>query len=285
MKIITYFGGIIISLIYLGIQAVYGHLPIQFDLVFSGLLLFTFGLPHGAGDHLIAAKLKKTDTGKFQLFEFMTKYLLVMAFYGICWYFLPTFSLLVFLAISVFHFGDLENEVNDSKKGSMIGYGIQIVRSIVLGSGILGWILATHWTETRDILTDMSVNPFFQLPPYSKEISLVFIMICFQTKNKLYFIHTLVTLLLGSFLPLYPAFMCYFGACHASYSLKAMSRFLEIPISTLLFKLLPFSLLATFIGVVYVVTFRNQIIGTQLFIFLSLLTLPHFFLMHKMALK
>ena len=284
MKFVTYFSGILISLIYLAIQSIFGPLSMNFDLAFSGILLFTLGLPHGAGDHLIAARLNKSENGNFQLSKFIISYIGVMALYGISWYYLPTISLLVFIGISVFHFGDIEQENTGEQNEHKFTYGIQILRSMVLGSGILGWILATHWTETKAILEDMHLVINIQLPPYAAEISLVFIIVCYQTKNSAYFIHTLITLLIGKYLPLYPAFMCYFGACHAVYSLKLMSKHLEIPIISLLYRLLPFSLLATMFGIGYVIIFQNQIIVTQLFIFLSLLTLPHFFLMHKMAL-
>lgn len=284
MKFVTYFSGILISLIYLATQSILGPLSMNFDLAFSGILLLTLGLPHGAGDHLIAAQLNKSNAVKFQLSKFMVYYVGVMALYAISWYFLPSISLLIFIGISVFHFGDIEQEHTGEQKKNTSSYGIQILRSMFLGTGILGWILATHWTETKAILQDMDLSIMIELPPFAAEISFFLIIVCFQVKNSAYFIHTLLTLLIGKYLPLYPAFMCYFGACHAVYSLKLMSKHLAISINSLLYRLLPFSLLATLFGIGYVIIFQNQIIVTQLFIFLSLLTLPHFFLMHKMAL-
>jgi hypothetical protein len=157
-----------------------------------------------------------------------------------------------------------------------------LIKTICLGSGILSFILVSHWSEVLEITTAMQVNLPKDLPPFSLLISLLLLSFGFQKKNFHPFLNTFFALIIGFFLPLIPAFICYFSCCHAITSFEGMRKHLEIEIVELYKKLAPFSVGAFLLGIVYIKLVSNNLQVYPIFIFLSLLTFPHFILMHKL---
>jgi len=77
-----------------------------------GIVVVVFGLPHGALDPWIAEKIGLGRTPG-QAITFNLAYLAVAAAVVLVWLWVPTLSLLVFLAISAWHFsGDWEGSLN-----------------------------------------------------------------------------------------------------------------------------------------------------------------------------
>jgi Brp/Blh family beta-carotene 15,15'-monooxygenase len=75
--------------------------------VFITLIALT-GLPHGATDHYLAWAQKRQRGQAFAEGRFVLQYLLQVLLYGLAWYFLPLFSLVLFLGISAYHFGQAQ---------------------------------------------------------------------------------------------------------------------------------------------------------------------------------
>jgi len=271
--------GLIISCLYGGIYYFVGPFPEMVDLCFFGIGMVLFGIPHGAGDHLIVRKRSITRGKQFNLIRFVALYLLVMALYAGLWTVYPSLSFGLFILISVFHFGDMEHlhpEINQAP----LKYVFDLLTKICLGTGILGWILSTHLPEVRQILSDFAWSKNLVSDPYTPYICFGLILVGYQKSNLALIMNTTLTLVIGSYLPLLPAFICYFAFCHAIYSLLAMSTYLRISFNQLLQKLIPFSLLALALGAAYLQLPVNQNTIFYVFVFLSILTLPHFFLMH-----
>jgi hypothetical protein len=128
----------------------------------------------------------------------------------------------------------------------------------------------------------MGVSIPRSIPSYFIFISLLFLLLGFQKKNLPPFLTTFLTLVIGYLLPLIPAFICYFSCCHAITSFEGMRKHLEMGIMELYKKLAPFSLGAIFLGICYMSMVSSDLQIYPIFIFLSLLTLPHFVLMHKL---
>jgi Brp/Blh family beta-carotene 15,15'-monooxygenase len=270
--------GAFITLIYLGAYLLLGPWSSSIDLIICGSLLLLIGIPHGAGDHLIAAKIASRENLTFHLKPFIMYYLGIMMAYAALWYLSPLVSFIIFISISIFHFGDMEDvhPVESSTTWS------NLIKTICLGSGILSFILVSHWSEVLEITTAMQVNLPKDLPPFSLLISLLLLSLGFQKKNFHPFLNTFFALIIGFFLPLIPAFICYFSCCHAITSFEGMRKHLEIEIVELYKKLAPFSVGAFLLGIVYIKLVSNNLQVYPIFIFLSLLTLPHFILMHKL---
>jgi Brp/Blh family beta-carotene 15,15'-monooxygenase len=270
--------GAFLTLLYLGAYLLLGTWSSSIDLYICGFLLFAIGIPHGAGDHLVAAKIARRENLTFHLKPFVVYYLGIMLVYAALWFASPLISFIIFIAISVFHFGDMEDvhPVEPTKTW------VNFAKTVCLGSGILSFILLSHWPEAYRIITDMQVKLPAKLPSFSIFISLLFLLLGFQKKNLKPFLNTFFCLVIGYFLPLIPAFICYFSCCHAITSFEGMRKHLEMKILELYKKLIPFSLGALLLGVIYMKLAANDLQVYPIFIFLSLLTLPHFLLMHKL---
>lgn len=273
----NYFGAIITLLYAVGYQFI-GPWDNKIDFVFAGILLLLTGIPHGAGDHLIAKKIADRLQLSFHLKPFIFYYLGIMAVYAVLWIIFPTSAFIIFIGISVFHFGDMEDLSAVQPKQTWLN----LARTIFLGSGILSFILFSHWSDVVEIVTQMKVPIPQNIPSYLIYLSVISLILGFQKKNSVHFFNTFFTLLAGYFLPLIPAFICYFSCCHAIYSFNGLKKHLEVSFLELFKKLLPFSLGAVLMGIAYMLFIINSVQLYPIFIFLSLLTLPHFVLMHKL---
>lgn len=270
--------GAFVTFLYAAAYFVLGPWSNAIDLYISGFLLLVIGIPHGAGDHLIAAKIAQRENLTFHLKPFIVYYLGIMLAYAALWYLSPLLSFVIFIGISIFHFGDMEDihPVESTKTW------INLVQTVCLGSGILSFILVSHWTESFEIISSMQVKVPANLPTFSVLISLLFLIVGFQKKNVQPFFNTFFALAIGYFLPLIPAFICYFSCCHAITSFEGMRKHLDLKIVDLYKKLIPFSAGALLLGIIYIKLISKDLEIYPLFIFLSLLTLPHFLLMHKL---
>ena len=270
--------GAIVALLYLVSYLLLGPWSSSIDLYICGFLLLAIGIPHGAGDHIIAAKIAQRENLTFHLRPFIVYYLGIMLVYAALWFVSPLISFIIFIAISVFHFGDME----DVHRVESTKTWVNLAKTICLGTGILSFILLSHWPEAYRIITDMQVKLPAKLPAFSIFSSLLFLLLGFQKKNFHPFFNTFFALVIGYFLPLIPAFICYFSCCHAITSFEGMRKHLEMKIEELYKKLIPFSLGAFLLGILYIKLVSNDLQLYPIFIFLSLLTLPHFLLMHKL---
>lgn len=270
--------GAFVTFLYAAAYFVLGPWSNAIDLYISGFLLLAIGIPHGAGDHLIAAKIAQRENLTFHLRPFIVYYLGIMLAYAALWFVSPLLSFIIFIAISVFHFGDME----DTQPVESNKTWINLAKTVCLGSGILSFILISHWSEAFEIISSMQVKVPQRLPEFSLLASFLLLSLGFQQKNIHPFFNTLFALVIGYFLPLIPAFICYFSCCHAITSFEGMRKHLEMGILELYKKLIPFSAGALFLGIAYTKLISKDLETYPVFIFLSLLTLPHFLLMHKL---
>ncbi len=278
IKFISLFLGAFSSLLYVLLNVLIGPWDPTIDLIGSGILMFFLGIPHGAGDHLISEKLASQRGEKFHSVKFVILYLGIMAIYAVLWLLFPLFSFIVFIGISIFHFGDLEDITKSEDSSSLKRY----VQLVLLGVGILGIILSSHWPEVVQIVENMGVPILNQIPKEILPISFLCFILGFNRANYASFLNTFLTLYLGTLLPLIPSFILFFTLCHSINSLFLMKNRLGITLLELYKKLLPFSLGAFFLGVIYIFLIYKDLHLYPLFIFLSLLTLPHFAIMHKL---
>ncbi len=272
------FFGSIVTIGYCGFRYLVEPSNPYFDYAFTFIFMFLLGIPHGAGDHLLIQKQKKDQGLSFSLLRFVGSYLGVMLLYALVWYYFPKISFVIFILISIFHFGDFEND--EIEKGIYAYF-----QKMSLGLGILGWIIYFHYDEVKVVLGDWVWALPAALPEYYPYLFLFGILLGFRRQSIYRYFNTLLTLLLSCFLPLLPAFVCYFACCHAVYSLSDMSEHLQLNIKSLLAKLLPFSFLAFLMGFFFPRWNSNSGVIYYFFIFLSLLTMPHFWLMHQFVKK
>lgn len=80
--------------------------PWAFAVLFVAVALT--GIPHGAIDHLVAARLYDLDATWADQAKFYGGYLALMALYGVLWLVAPGWGLALFLGMTMYHFGQAD---------------------------------------------------------------------------------------------------------------------------------------------------------------------------------
>ena len=282
-------------------QAVSGSLPPSVQIAFFLFFLFVTGIPHGALDHLIEQKTAEKRQNPFVLSLFLAKYLFTMVVYGFLWYIAPTFSLLFFLIISAWHFGETDLE----KVPLTLPW---YVARFLFGGLVLSTLLLSHAEEVTPIWSRVVQNEPFAVAfwhfasEHSKTIiicwSLILVVVLALAQQKAAarfdigrLIRLAIVLILTYLLPLLPAFGLYFGGWHALCSFKSIQEYLiqnnrsSFKTSILIWsKALPFTA-GAFLFLGFAVWYWQHYLQAWdsiplLFVFLSLITLPHLNVMH-----
>jgi beta-carotene 15,15'-dioxygenase len=279
---------VFIGLILLCWQYFQGVLPQNIQIIFFVSLILLTGIPHGALDHLIQEATDKKLNRVYNSKMFSVKYLSIMFVYALTWYFFSGLSLLIFLIISAWHFGetDLEKVPKDALIWSFT--------RLIYGFYILAFILLTHIHEVRLIVDKMLNNQQNVLSIWQFIVSnvhqimyllgflLITIFIVAQSKyyikfDKIRVLRLILILLLTAYLAL-----CAFDNIHG-YLRKDHP---DLTFKLVYLKALPF----TFVSIIFLFGFLVFInVYTQhfdpfpiLFIFISLITLPHLIIAHQM---
>jgi len=281
-------------------------LPISFQLFYFIFMTAATGIPHGALDHIIAKTNTEKQKEAFSIQRFLGKYVLVILFYTACWIIFPSISLLIFLIISAWHFG----EIDLSEAGNHMAWNIS---RLLWGSLVLLIILLTHQQDTEMVIMRITKSSVLVTTIWNavKEYSILITIIAglltltailfANNKNKLsvspsVVINLILILSICALLPLLPAFALYFGGWHAIRSFELIFRFLSKekqteakgPI-TMWKHSLPMTFLAA-IGFVFLAYIWNAAgLKTDplpaMFIFLSIITLPHLDVMDQLIKK
>ena len=77
------------------------NISLENQLIYSSILILLLGIPHGAIDHVLFFKKRKMSQLKFY-----SLYLGLSFLFVILWHIFPVTSLILFLLISAFHFGE-----------------------------------------------------------------------------------------------------------------------------------------------------------------------------------
>jgi Brp/Blh family beta-carotene 15,15'-monooxygenase len=105
--------------------------------LFAGMILL-LGIPHGAVDHLLAARAFRLAGTSGDLVRIYGAYLGVIALYAGLWLIAPLPALLVFLALSIYHFGQSDT--------AAAGGSAAVRRGLALSRGalLIGVPIAAH---------------------------------------------------------------------------------------------------------------------------------------------
>ena len=266
------------------------------------IILILFGVPHGALDLYIDQHLHKTDTKQN---IFLLKYLANIILYASIWYFFPVLALIIFIAITAFHFGEIDWM---GKTSTLLHKSVYTL----LGFAWILFLLTKNVNFALDIFLTMGrsaikkdflVELANRIYPYTLlTIGVLHLMLFifkkyfFQKEANFYYslLKTILLICFVLFMPLWISFTFYFGFWHSLLSFDKIRISFNIPNSFngwkgLLFKAAPFSIMAWF-GFAYItfLTLNSKDssgIFTLLFISLSVLALPHLQVFTKLKLK
>ena len=262
-------------------------LAISFDLVsFIALVAIVLvGLPHGAFDGAVALALGYGKTLQ-SMFGFIVVYILIAALVVVFWVNFSDIALLLFLAISIWHFG-----IGDSLPGDLFQRAIQ-----ALGHGglVVVGISVFHTTEVDLIFAHLvsSETEWLWQFIYAGAFILVIVLVAYlvlawrKPELRVRFFELLGLGIVYYILPPLAAFALYFCVIHSARHLGytwGRLRALSYPPSILILLAVSFTLVTWGVGIVifWLMPTTEIIDGAILqiiFIGLAALTVPHMLL-------
>ena len=278
-------------------------IPVWLVLSIFAFFIVVTGIPHGAVDHIVASSVYRLQNNFYDKFKFYSTYLFIMMLLGVVWIFSPIAGFFIFIAISVYHFGqgDLSYLISEMHP---------IYRSLIYtsrGLFLVGLPILLHHEITIPIIEaaiqkELSRSLFLleSATLISKALLaqhfLVLIFIAVHKRMTLYKEFLLTGLLALLFWTAHPllSFGLYFGIWHSLnhfFELRDHLQMYDQNHSTfsLYLKTIPFTLIS-FIGLGFLwfiqgaFGLENQMISL-LFILISVLTLPHMLLIDRMYQK
>ena len=291
-----------LTLVTIGI-GVWGGLslgPAAVAILFVAVVLT--GMPHGAVDHLVAARLYDLDFTWADQAKFYGGYLALMAIYGAFWVVAPVWSLGVFLVMTMYHFGQADlaywtlsplpaRLVYLSRGLFLIGLPIAAFPGVVdpIFDAIAG-VLVTEWPLLSPHPTAVFSGLVGQHVVVLGAAALTADVDGQKGGREAINVAVLATLF-GTVHPLV-AFAVYFGLWHSLGHILELLRFFrreEVPPETLsafyrkaaLFTILPFVGLAGLYWATQAFGSTDQMIAL-LFIIIAVMTLPHMVIVERM---
>jgi Brp/Blh family beta-carotene 15,15'-monooxygenase len=260
-------------------------------------MMLLLGLPHGATDHGLFLALQDGQL-RGKKISFYLSYLAIIAIYGLIWWFSPVVAFLIFMLLSVYHFGQ-SNWVN-------LNYGNAILERahyILWGTGILLTPILLHAEEAITIVKAMTGTVVITAPSTTDLYLfvgvtgllnvLMIVVLWWQQRISFRRLATevlayalLITMFFTNSLLL--GFSVYFVFWHSLASAKDQLQFFKLRLSPTLRRQLLSEVTMTVLGALsfcLIIWFgpgpetalQPAVIG-GVFIFISLLTLPHMLL-------
>ncbi|SMO85861.1 beta-carotene 15,15'-monooxygenase, Brp/Blh family [Gracilimonas mengyeensis] len=268
------------------------------------IVILVIGMPHGALDHIITYQSFPNQSKRTKRLGFYGYYFLMMTAYGLLWLWFPLGGFLLFLLITIYHFGRADAERFDFDESSKLlltfTRGITIVGLIVYGSE------PAYISRIVEVLTGYNsmalvayIKPYFWIPlilaaVYPLAYAAVLLFTPNKTPSTLYHIDAIIVPVLFALGDPIFAFSIYFGVWHSYNHAQTMLRYLqkkqhEVSMKWFYQKTMLLSLISyAGLAVLYVITeaFGDMyLLLALLFVLISVLTLPHIFVVEMMYRK
>jgi Brp/Blh family beta-carotene 15,15'-monooxygenase len=252
-------------------------------------LIAGFGIPHGAIDHLIYLEERESPAKLFYLW-----YIGAIVLYVAAWIIWPFWSLIFFLILSAYHFG--QSQLSDSGIGKI---SFRAILYLCWGAAVIAALVLFNFHEVETLIA--SSETFLFAPIFKINIFLLIWICCLSIvlSALIYLglfkkidleragIELLLLLLIHLCFYLFPliiAFTFFFVILHSFKVLNQEYAYLRQlrpqlnPVSFLL-ELLPFTILSIFgMAIIYMLLVSGWIPVSELllsFILISVITLPH----------
>lgn len=273
------------------------ELSLQEQLGFSLILVVLLGIPHGAIDNVIFLRQHEVSAKYFYIF-----YLIAIGLNALLWLYAPLLSIVAFLMISAYHFGQSQFSHYKLIKQT------NAILSFAWGASILSAMLWFNIIELQELTTTVggfesfaiSLNEKLFISLFVAFTSLTLLMLTINIWKKRFTLEqcglelVVFGLILFSFyvFPLIIGFTLYFSTLHSLKVLQEEYKFVEKlydrSLSFLAFgKLLfPYTTISVFgMGIIYLLSKFNFLpelsFGYLLLILISSITLPHAFVMDR----
>ena len=197
--------------------------------IISFILIFTFGLIHGANDIQLIQKKTLNFSVNFFINSILL-YVFIVILGILIFFFVPDFGLIFFILFSSFHFGEqhLGSYQIDSKN-----IFVKIILYTSYGSIILGLLFSLQWLDTHVIIYEISElfisKKATELYFYVAFTTFFVISLYYKNLRKLLWIETILIIFLGFFFSrasLLLSFSVYFVFWHSIPSILDQLNFL-----------------------------------------------------------
>ena len=270
------------------------NISLENQLIYSSILILLLGIPHGAIDHVLFFKKRKMSQLKFY-----SLYLGLSFLFVILWHIFPVTSLILFLLISAFHFGESQfADIFFKKSLRFIFYffwGLCLLSTLMYYNVNELYDITSYFDDTiilDKIYNKDKIGVFFYITNVVTIISIIALTYYKKINNDRLFSELFLLFLIHATFYLFPfiiGFTLYFVALH---SIKVMNDefiFLKkedksFSIISFLKLLAPYSILSI-IGTSFllILSYYNLIpysIPFLAIIIISVITLPHAIVMN-----
>lgn len=258
------------------------------------VLITLCGVPHGATDHLLFRHVHR-DASAGWLYRFVARYFLLMGLLLVTWMILPSLAFMIFLAVSVYHFGQAQWHY------IRMSSALRIVLYSLWGAFVLFSPLLWNYTETQPIIASLTGLDIYLSADFQFIIPILLAFLVVISTILLFILDkitiadliwenfvVLVLTFLFSATPLLVGFATYFVCWHSFDSMQQQVQAFQVyrrdyTASTYFKEVIPFFLLAllSLLGFAYWTTaplLSDAWVG-QFFMLISVVTLPHSILM------
>lgn len=269
----------------------------RFFHIFSLFLVLFIGVPHGAADHLIFERSGGSFFGAKKIWSFILIYLLLGLAFLVIWVLSPFKAMILFILISIFHFGQEHFEALNMEK-SLTKWSY-----FIWGSFVLLIPLAWHAETTAMYFFEISG---VLLEPISMSTRIVIISTIFSlnvltalvlwrrkmidlSRLKSEVLQGALLLALFLFTPLILGFAVYFVFWHSLHAMQDQYEFLyaksrRYSILQYLKDIAPLSFIAISFVLIcgyLLMQYSQQSLFSYVFILIALITLPHILLFDR----
>jgi Brp/Blh family beta-carotene 15,15'-monooxygenase len=265
----------------------------EFQIFVGFVLIFSFGILHGANDLLLIEhiNLKK----KLPFFKILSYYLFIIAIGAILFFMIPWIAMLLFIIVSGYHFGEQHWEDLKINKRKLV----LVLFQFSYGSLILVLLFNFHIEEVKTIIYQITRISFSELHIplilVCLGISLLFLGSYLYHKialfKRLVFInifYLLVFTILFKTASLIWGFAIYFILWHSIPSILGQLKFLYgesnfTNFKTYFLKAFVYWIVSLIgIGILYILLKDKQVFDALFFSFLAAITFPHTLVIMKM---
>lgn len=276
------------------------------SLMIALVLIVFIGIPHGANDHLLFFNLinKRIDEKSHKSTLFFASYIGLILLYVGCWYLFPTFSLGLFILISIYHFGQSNLFISPIESKF-----VKLISIFLSGSFVLLTPIFAHIETALPVIQTLAKNPDLltiteasgnKLAISAGILMIIHWVILMLTKNINFknglqeIINTFLLFGLFYYSPLWIGFAIYFTLWHAIPSIEDQINFFKTSranynLGKYVREIFPFSVIALF-GLFLAYKFSGDYISVNqglslLFTFIAIITLPHMIMMDLLYLR
>jgi Brp/Blh family beta-carotene 15,15'-monooxygenase len=146
----------------------------KIQIILGFLLIFSFGILHGANDLLLIEK-NNSNKKTYNFIKSLTNYVLVIILCALLFYLIPWFTLILFILVSAFHFGEQQWKELINNYPKWIWYSI----SFTYGLFIFMLLFKFHASEVEKIIFEISeiqISPTL-IPILFNSIGFLFLLV------------------------------------------------------------------------------------------------------------